>query len=139
VGFERDQLDPEGRVLLNKSDLPPIEFDPSSELTIKRKTRLHLIGRRRFIASNGAQVEAADYNGFRVVFADGATKTFLKLLPGDDEHDAIDITAEITAGGFIVGERDDCSFSVGDKVRLTAAPRSEVRRSWYRPESKIIL
>ena len=37
---------------------------------------------------------------------------------GDGQHDAIDITAEVAAGGFMVFERDDYSFSVGDKVRL---------------------
>lgn len=115
---DANDLDPEGRVLLHRSDLPPIEFDPGIQRKIKKNTRLHLIGRRPFVAANGARIEAADYNGFRAVFSDGESRTFLKLLPGDNGYDAIDITAEVAAGGFMVFERDDCSFSVGDKVRL---------------------
>jgi hypothetical protein len=53
------------------------------------------------------QVEPIDYNGFRVEFADGAVKVFLRLRAGDADHDALDVTAEVAAGTFIVSERDD--------------------------------
>ncbi len=118
-----NDLDPEGRVLLTANDLPPLAFDPKVERKAVSRKRLHLIGRRKFEAANGAVVEAADYNGFRLVFGDRSARTFLKLLPGDEDRDAVDITAEVAAGMFIVSERNDCPFSVGDRVRLIAGQR----------------
>jgi transcriptional regulator with XRE-family HTH domain len=121
-------FDPEGRVLLNRGDLPPIEFDPRIGGMIVSRKRLHLIGRRRFTAANGVHVEPVDYNGFRVEFADSTVRVFLKLRAGDADHDALDISAEVAAGAFIVSERDDCPFSIGDQVRLIAGQqRPEIR------------
>ncbi|GLR84037.1 helix-turn-helix domain-containing protein [Bradyrhizobium iriomotense] len=115
---DRSDFDPDGRVLLTRNDLPPIEFDPNIVGKTIDRTRLHLIGRRRFTAVTGAVVDPIDYNGFRIRFGDGSTKTYLKLRAGDDDHDALDVSAEIAAGFFIVSERNDCPFSVGDQVRL---------------------
>ncbi|WP_128970728.1 helix-turn-helix domain-containing protein [Bradyrhizobium tropiciagri] len=115
---DKSDFDPEGRVLLTRNDLPPIEFDPNVARKTIGRTRLHLIGRRRFTAVTGAVVDPIDYNGFRVRFGDGSTKTYLKLRAGDGDHDALDVSAEIVAGFFIVSERNDCPFSVGDRVRL---------------------
>jgi hypothetical protein len=81
-------LDPEGRVLLNRGDLPPIEFDPKFGGRIVGRKRLHLIGPRRFTAANGVQVEPVDYNGFRVEFADGTVKVFLRVRPSDRHLDS---------------------------------------------------
>jgi transcriptional regulator with XRE-family HTH domain len=104
---DEQDFDPEGRVLLNRHDLPPIEFDPKIDGKVTSRKRLHLIGRRAFTVANGALIQAADYDGFRVTLADGTAKTLLKLMSGDADHDAIDITAEVAAGAFIVAERDD--------------------------------
>jgi hypothetical protein len=55
-------------------------------------------------------------------------KVFLRLRAGDADHDALDVSAEVAAGAFIVSERDDCPFSVGDQVRLIAGQqRPEIR------------
>ncbi|MDB5577913.1 MAG: family transcriptional regulator [Bradyrhizobium sp.] len=74
-----------------------------------RRKELHLIGRRRMTTANGAQLEPSDYNGFRIEFADGPAKVFLKLHGADAEHDAFEVTAEVADGAFIVGERDELS------------------------------
>ncbi len=104
--FDNDDLDPEGRVLIARGDLAPIEFDPTVEVDPKQRVPLHLICRRPFLSSNGTQIEAVDYNGFRTVTASGKTKSFLKLRPGDSDHDAIDVTSEAAAGTFIMSERN---------------------------------
>lgn len=101
---DTNDLDPQGRVLLNRMDLPPLEYDPNVEHDTANRKRLHLIGRRSFTAANGAVIEAVDYDGFRVIASDGSAKTFIKLLTSDADHDAIDVTAEIAAGAFIVSE-----------------------------------
>lgn len=100
-------FDPEGRVLLNRVDLPPLEFDPKIETATITRKDLHLIGRRKFTTANGVEVEPIDYNGFRIEFDDGVTKMYLKLRAGDADYDAIDVTAEVAAGAFIVSERGD--------------------------------
>jgi DNA-binding XRE family transcriptional regulator len=104
--FDNNDFDPEGRVLIVRGDLAPVEFDASIEVDPKQRVPLHLICRRPFISSNGTQIEAVDYNGFRTATASGMSKLFLKLHPGDADHDAIDVTSEAAAGAFIMSERN---------------------------------
>lgn len=100
-------FDPEGRILLNRLDLPPIGFDPKIEGTMLGRKELHLIGRRRMTTANGVQLEPIEYNGFRIEFADGPAKVFLKHRGADADQDAFEVTAEIANGAFIVSERDE--------------------------------
>jgi transcriptional regulator with XRE-family HTH domain len=115
--FDNNDLIPEGRVLIVRGELAPIEFDPSTEADPEQRVSLHLICRRPFLSSNGTQIEAVDYNGFRTVTASGTSKLFLKLRAGDADHDAIDITSEAAAGAFIMSERDGEGSSASSKKR----------------------
>jgi hypothetical protein len=103
---DNNDLDPDGRVLIVRGDLAPIEFDPSIEVDPKQRVLLHLICRRPFVSSNGTQIDAVDYNGFQTVTASGMSKLFLKLHAGDADHDAIDVTSQAAASAFIMSERN---------------------------------
>ena len=103
-------FDPEGRVLLNRGDLPPIEFDPKIGGRIVGRKRLHLIGRVDLRRLTGCMSSPLTTTAFALRFADGTVKVFLDSAPGDADHDALDVSAEVAAGAFIVSERQRLSL-----------------------------
>ncbi len=103
--IDEGQLDPDGRVFIERSDMPPVAFEPSTEFDGNSRLVLHLICRRPFATANGIRIDAVDYNGFRLTTRSGKTRTFLKLRAGDGDHDAVDVTAAVLEGAFIISER----------------------------------
>lgn len=67
--------------------------------------RLDLVNRNTYTHANGTVISEGDRYGFRVVMKTGEIRTFMALMPSDLSHDWIDITADVTAGRYIVSER----------------------------------
>lgn len=66
---------------------------------------IHLICRKQFTAAGGVEIKDVDYNGFTVRDIEGITHTFLLLLAGDADYDAVDVTTEMARGYFFSSER----------------------------------
>lgn len=102
---DEGRFDPEGRVLIDRGDIPPVMFDPSVEFDASSRRGLHLICRRPFVTGEGILIDAVDYNGYNLTTRSGKTRTFLNLRANDADHNAIDVTAAALEGAFIISEK----------------------------------
>jgi hypothetical protein len=88
--------------------------------------RLHLIGRVRWTHTNGAVIEAGDYDGYRALTPSKERRVFLALQSGDASGDWLDITDHVR--NFIVSHRDNVPTRLSHKLGLSQSPGTPVMK-----------